>query len=114
MPLGQRNLAFLAQKVSAQDAEVKVDVMANEVGHLRSRLQKDVEHLVKRTAVFYGIFGGDMMHRFDVDGYLKALGLNDIVVVFHKTTFVVMNLPCQLHHAWPIVEVGQWRVIILG
>ena len=64
--------------------------------------------------MFGGVFGGDMMHHLGVDGNLKAFGLNDIVVILHEAALVVMDLPGELHHAWPVVEVGQRRVIVFG
>ena len=110
----KRVVTRLAQELAAKDVEVEVDVMAHQVCRLGRRLQEDGEHLAQRLAVFGSIFGGDMVHHLGIDGNLKAFGNNDIVVVFHEATLVVVHLPCQLYHAWPVVEVGQRRVIVFG
>ena len=54
------------------------------------------------------------MHHLGINGDDKAVRLNEIVVVLHEAAFLVMDLPGQLHHAWPVVEVGQRGVINFG
>ena len=75
---------------------------------------KQVEYLVEWLTIFHGMFGGDAVHHLCIDGDDKAIGLNKIVMVLHKATFLVMDLPSQLHHAWPIVKVGQRSVFYFG
>ena len=114
LPAAQGILATAAQKLATQHIEVEVDIVADKVFGFGGGDHKQVEHLVERLAVFHGVFGGDAVHHLSVDGDDKAVGLNEIVVVLHKATFLVMDLPSQLHHAWPIVKVGQRGVFNFG
>ena len=62
--------------------------------------------------MFGSVFGGDMVHHLGVDGNLKAFRLNDIIVRLNEATFVVVDLPSQLHHARPVVEIRQRRIVV--
>ena len=111
LPTTQRVLATAAQKLAAQHIEVEFDVMPDQIFGFGRRLHENIQHLIERFAVFHGVFGGDAMHHFGCNGNLKALWLNEIVMVFHEAALVVVDLPSQLHHTRPVVEIGQRSVV---
>ena len=114
LPAAQRILATAAQKLAAQHIEVEVDIVADKVFGFGGGNHKQVEYLVEWLTIFHGMFGGDAVHHLGVDGDDKAIGLHEIVVVLHEAAFFVMDLPSQLRHAWPVIEIGQRGVIIFG
>ena len=112
LPTTQRVLATAAQKLATQHIEVEFDVVPNQILGFGRRLHENIQHLIERLAVFHGVFGGNAMHHFGRNGNLKTLWLNEIVMVFHKSALVVVDLPSQLHHTRPVVEIGQRSVVV--
>ena len=112
LPTAQRILATAAQKLATQHIEVEFDVVPNQIFGFGRRLHENIQHLIERLAVFHGMFSRDAMHHFGRNGNLKTFRLNEIVMVFHEAALVVVDLPSQLHHTRPIVEVGQRSVVV--
>ena len=52
------------------------------------------------------------MNHLGVDGDDEPFGFDQQVMVFHELAFVVVELPSQLHQSRPVVEVGEWCVIL--
>ena len=64
--------------------------------------------------MFPSVSSRDAVNTFHFQRDFEAIGLYDIIMVFNESALLVVDLPCQLHHAWPVVEVGQWRLVING
>ena len=81
--------------------------MTDEVFRLLGCFEEHVQHIGKRLAVFEGVFRRDAVHHLGIDRNLEAIGAHYMVLSLNEIAEFVVQLPCNLNHSRPVVEVGQ-------
>ena len=109
-PFRQRVLATVAQKLTSDNAEVEVNVMTDKVFSLLGSLEEHVQDIRKRFAVFESVFRRDAMHHLGVDRNSEAVRTHYMILSLNEIAEFVVQLPCNLNHSRPVVEVGQRSV----
>ena len=110
LPVFQGVLATVAQKLTSDNAEVEVNVMTDKVFSLLGSLEEHVQDIRKRFAVFESVFRRDAMHHLGVDRNSEAVRTHYMILSLNEIAEFVVQLPCNLNHSRPVVEVGQRSV----
>ena len=110
--LFQRVNTFFSEIFAADNTNIKHHVMTDDILHSLESLCEDIEHLVEVFAHVKSMFSADAMHHAGVDRNDESLRLNNMILSLDKITFLVVYLPCQLHHTRPVLEISQGRILI--
>jgi len=98
----------------AHHADVETDVVARQVGGFFEHLVQLAQHKGQRHPFGLRPFGGDFVHLGRVKRNGITLGLHNEVLHIYQGPRRVVQLPGQLHHAGPVVAVGNGGVVIAG
>ena len=103
---------FDSQKLTSSYIEVEAYIMSHDIFYIFQILQENIENVVEVFSYVKSMFCTDTMNHRSVDRNNKTFRLNDMILCLDEFSFRIMNLPSNLHHARPVVEVSQWSIFI--
>ena len=101
-----------SQILTCRHIQVESHIMTNDIFHLFESVEENIENIVKILPYIKSTFRTDTVYHRSVDRNDKTFWLDDMILSLNEFSFLIMNLPCNLYHARPIVEISQRGILI--